>query len=77
MKCRSQRLGLEMVLRPDFDCLGLGRIGKHSRLGLVSNKISNISVSSRSGKKRSRLHPCASLCGLYGVCLHKFTYGFF
>ena len=34
--------------------LGLGKIWE----GLVSNKISNVSVSSRSRKKRSRLHPC-------------------
>jgi len=37
MKSRSRRLGFETVSRPDFDCLGL-----------VSTKISNVSVSSRS-----------------------------
>jgi len=97
MKSRSRCLGLETVSRPDFDCLGLGRIWEglvsvssptkfptsrsrkasvssrsqnwrsrsrlgenlgRSHLGLVSDRLSNLSVSSRSRKKRSRLHPC-------------------
>ena len=47
MKSRSRRLGLETVSRPDFECRGLVSVsGKSGK------------VSSRSRKKRSRLHPC-------------------
>ena len=60
MKSQSRRLGLEMVSRPDFECLGLVSVlGKSGK------------VSSRSRAPRSRLQANVKLifCSLHKLQL--------
>ena len=64
----EKRLGLDLARSRSRSRLGLVELQEDLGLGLVSDQKPNVSVSSRSRKLRSRLHPCTVQHKIFGVC---------